>query len=71
MLVFAKSIYDMRGMPTTGSSAEWAGLFPDAVSRDALEVAGMRAAGAVVLGKTAADDFAYRGNGTSSLRARS
>ena len=26
----------------------------------------MRAAGAVVLGKTAADDFAYRGNGTSS-----
>ena len=27
----------------------------------------MRAAGAVVLGKTAADDFAYHGNGTSSL----
>ena len=27
----------------------------------------MRAAGAIVLGKTAADDFAYHGNGTSSL----
>jgi len=64
--VFAKAIYDMRGLPTTGSSAEWARLFPEPVPRDALEVARLRAAGAIVLGKTAADDFAYRGNGTSS-----
>lgn len=64
--VFAKSIYDMNGLPTTASSADWAKLFPDAVKRDALEVARLRAAGAIVLGKTAADDFAYRGNGTSS-----
>jgi Asp-tRNA(Asn)/Glu-tRNA(Gln) amidotransferase A subunit family amidase len=64
--VFSKSIYDVTGMPTTGSSAEWARLFPDAVHRDALEVARLRAAGAIILGKTAADDFAYRGNGTSS-----
>jgi len=64
--VFAKAIYDMVGLPTTGSSAEWASLFPDAVRRDAVEVARLRAAGAIVLGKTAADDFAYRGNGTSS-----
>ena len=64
--VFAKAIYDMVGLPTTGSSAEWGRLFPDAVRRDALEVARLRAAGAIVLGKTAADDFAYRGNGTSS-----
>jgi Asp-tRNA(Asn)/Glu-tRNA(Gln) amidotransferase A subunit family amidase len=64
--VFAKSIYDMAGLPTTGSSAEWARLFPEAVQRDALEIQRLRAAGAVVLGKTAADDFAYRGNGTSS-----
>jgi aspartyl-tRNA(Asn)/glutamyl-tRNA(Gln) amidotransferase subunit A len=64
--VFAKSIYDMNGFPTTGSSAEWARLFPEPVRRDALEVARLRAAGAIVLGKTAADDFAYRGNGTSS-----
>jgi len=64
--VFAKAIYDMKGLPTTGSSAEWARLFPDPVRRDALEVARLRAAGAIVLGKTAADDFAYHGNGTSS-----
>jgi Asp-tRNA(Asn)/Glu-tRNA(Gln) amidotransferase A subunit family amidase len=64
--VFAKAIYDMSGLPTTGSNAEWARLFPDVVHRDAMEVARLRAAGAVVLGKTAADDFAYRGNGTSS-----
>src|SRR5690606_11816204 len=29
--VFAKSIYDMRGLPTTASSAEWARLYPEAV----------------------------------------
>jgi len=64
--VFAKAIYDMKGLPTTGSNAEWARLFPDPLRRDALEVARLRAAGAIVLGKTAADDFAYHGNGTSS-----
>ena len=65
--LFAKAIYDMDGLPTTGSNSDWARLFPDGVRRDAHEVARMRAAGAVVLGKTTADDFAYRGNGTSSL----
>lgn len=64
--VFAKSIYDMRGLPTTASNAEWARLFPEAVPRDALEITRMRAAGAIVLGKTAADDFAYHGSGTST-----
>jgi Asp-tRNA(Asn)/Glu-tRNA(Gln) amidotransferase A subunit family amidase len=64
--LFAKSIYDMQGLPTTASSAEWARLFPMPATRDALEVQRLRAAGAVLLGKTAADDFAYRGNGTSS-----
>ncbi|HEY4306037.1 MAG TPA: amidase [Gemmatimonadaceae bacterium] len=64
--VFAKAIYDVNGLPTTGSNAEWARLFPDRVNRDAIEVTRLRAAGAVVLGKTAADDFAYHGNGTSS-----
>ncbi len=65
--VFAKAIYDMNGLTTTASNAEWARLFPSPVPGDSLEVARMRAAGAVVLGKTAADDFAYHGNGTSSL----
>jgi Asp-tRNA(Asn)/Glu-tRNA(Gln) amidotransferase A subunit family amidase len=65
--VFAKSIYDMNGLPTTASNAEWARLFPAKLRRDAIEVARMRAAGAIVLGKTVADDFAYHGNGTSSL----
>jgi len=64
--LFAKAIYDVAGLPTTGSNADWARLFPDAVSRDSLEVARMRVAGAVILGKTAADDFAYHGSGTSS-----
>jgi Asp-tRNA(Asn)/Glu-tRNA(Gln) amidotransferase A subunit family amidase len=64
--VFAKAIYDMNGLPTTASNAAWARLFPGVVHRDAIEVARMRAAGAVVLGKTVADDFAYHGNGTSS-----
>ena len=64
--VFAKAIYDMNGLPTTASNAEWARLFPDPVRRDAIEIARLRAAGAIVLGKTAADDFAYRGVGTSS-----
>ena len=64
--VFAKAIYDMNGLPTTASNAEWARLFAEPVRRDAIEVTRMRAAGAIVLGKTAADDFAYRGVGTSS-----
>lgn len=64
--VFAKAIYDVAGLPTTGSNAEWARRFPEPVRHDALEVTRLRAAGAVVLGKTAADDFAYHGNGTSS-----
>ena len=64
--LFAKSIYDMAGYPTTGSNGDWARLFPERARRDASEVARMRAAGAIVLGKTAADDFAYHGNGTSS-----
>ena len=56
----------MKGTPTTASSAEWSRLFPEPVRRDAIEIARLRAAGAIVLGKTAADDFAYRGVGTSS-----
>ncbi len=48
--VFAKAIYDMHGLPTTASNAEWARLFPEKVRRDAIEVSRLRAAGAIVLG---------------------
>ncbi|MEO7997484.1 MAG: amidase [Gemmatimonadaceae bacterium] len=65
--VFAKSIYDVRGLPTTASNADWAQLFPGVIQRDSVEVQRLRAAGAIILGKTAADDFAYHGNGTSTL----
>jgi Asp-tRNA(Asn)/Glu-tRNA(Gln) amidotransferase A subunit family amidase len=65
--LFAKAIYDMQGLPTTASNATWAQLFPEGVRADALEVARMRAVGAVLLGKTVADDFAYRGIGASTL----
>jgi Asp-tRNA(Asn)/Glu-tRNA(Gln) amidotransferase A subunit family amidase len=64
--LFAKSIYDLQGLATTASSADWASRFPARLTRDAIEVERLRAAGAVLLGKTAADDFAYRGNGTAS-----
>jgi aspartyl-tRNA(Asn)/glutamyl-tRNA(Gln) amidotransferase subunit A len=64
--VFAKSIYDVQGLPTTASNADWARLYPEVVQRDAVEVERLRAEGAVILGKTAADDFAYRGEGTST-----
>src|SRR5687768_3956235 len=37
--VFAKSIYDMEGSATTGSSADWARLFPEPVRHDATEIA--------------------------------
>ena len=65
--LFAKAIYDVQGLPTTASNATWTQLFPQLVPSDSLEVARLRAAGAVILGKTAADDFAYHGSGTSSL----
>ena len=65
--VFAKAIYDVQRLPTTASNAEWAKLFPESVGLDSVEVSRLRAAGAVILGKTAADDFAYRGSGTSTL----
>ena len=49
--VFAKSIYDMNGLRTTGSNAEWGAKFPELLRRDALEITRLRAAGAVVLGR--------------------
>ena len=60
----------MAGLPTTGSSAEWARLFPKRCGATRSKSRVFRAAGAIVLGKTAADDFAYRGNGRAATPDR-
>jgi aspartyl-tRNA(Asn)/glutamyl-tRNA(Gln) amidotransferase subunit A len=52
-----KDIIDVAGMPTTGGARPWAHTRP---SCDATCVARVRAAGAVILGKTATTEFAYR-----------
>src|SRR5205814_10395479 len=52
-----KDIIDVAGMPTTAGAREFA--HPRA-TRDATCVARLRAAGAVVLGKTHTTQFAYR-----------
>lgn len=55
--VGVKDIIDVAGMPTTGGARPWATRHPAA---DAPCVARLRAAGAIVLGKTATTEFAYR-----------
>ena len=64
--VFAKAIYDMNGLPTTGSSAEWPGSSRNRFDATRSRWCDCARRAPSILGKTAADDFAYRGNGTSS-----
>jgi aspartyl-tRNA(Asn)/glutamyl-tRNA(Gln) amidotransferase subunit A len=52
-----KDIIDVAGMPTTGGARPWAHTRP---TRDATCVARLKAAGAIILGKTATTEFAYR-----------
>src|SRR3989441_6473690 len=52
-----KDIFDVAGMPTTGGARSWSHTRP---ARDATAVARLRAAGAIILGKTATTEFAYR-----------
>ena len=52
-----KDIFDVAGMPTTGGAKAFAHTRPTA---DAVAVARLRAAGAIVLGKTVTTEFAYR-----------
>lgn len=52
-----KDVIDVAGLPTTAASAVLAGTGPAAT--DAAAVARLRAAGAVVLGKTNTQEFAY------------
>src|SRR4029077_12295258 len=54
--VGVKDIFDTADMPTEYGSALYAGHTP---SRDATAVSLLRAAGAVILGKTATTEFAY------------
>jgi Asp-tRNA(Asn)/Glu-tRNA(Gln) amidotransferase A subunit family amidase len=55
--VGVKDIFDVAGMPTTGGAKSFAHTRPSA---DAASVARIRAAGAIVLGKTVTTEFAYR-----------
>ncbi len=66
LTILAKSTFDVAGVPTDGSSKGWARAFTAAASTDAVTVARVREADAVVLGKGAADDFAYGGAGLAS-----
>src|SRR5262245_30785923 len=51
-----KDIFDTADMPTENGSVLYAGRTP---SRDATAVALLRAAGAVIMGKTVTTEFAY------------
>ena len=52
-----KDIFDVAGMPTTAGAREFAHTRP---SKDSTAVARLRAAGAVILGKTHTTQFAFR-----------
>ena len=52
-----KDIIDVAGLPTTSGAAPFAHTFP---TPDAALVARLRAAGAVIVGKTVATQFAYK-----------
>lgn len=53
-----KNLYDTYDMPTTNGSLTFAGFRP---ARDAFQVAKLRAAGAVLIGKTALEEYATSG----------
>ena len=64
-----KDIFDTGDMPTEFGSPLWAGRTP---RRDAAVVARLRAAGAVIMGKTVTTEYAYfhPGKTTQSTRSR-
>ncbi len=66
--VLMKDNYDVAGMPTTGSSLALSGLRPP---NDAFQVARLREAGAVVLGKTNLHELAAGITTVSSLGGQS
>ena len=54
-----KNLYDSFDMPTTNGSMTFAGFRP---ANDAFQVARLRKAGAVIIGKTALEEYATSGN---------
>ncbi|OGB89982.1 MAG: glutamyl-tRNA amidotransferase [candidate division NC10 bacterium RIFCSPLOWO2_02_FULL_66_22] len=58
-----KDIFDTADMPTEFGSPLWAGRTP---RRDAAVVARLRAAGAVIMGKTVTTEYAYRQPGKTT-----
>src|SRR5439155_189488 len=52
-----KDIFDVAGMPTTGGARPFAHTRP---AVDSTAVARLRAAGAIIVGKTVTTEFAYR-----------
>ncbi|MEM6537334.1 MAG: amidase [Pseudomonadota bacterium] len=66
MTILAKSTFDVKGAATDGSNESWAREFTSPALDDAVTVSRVKAAGAVLLGKGAADDFGWGGDGTAS-----
>jgi amidase len=54
-----KNLYDTKDMPTTNGSLTFEGFQP---AKDAYQVGRLRAAGAVIIGKTALEEYATSGN---------
>ena len=57
--IAVKNLYDTFDMPTTNGSMTFEGFLP---ARDAFQVARLRAAGAVIIGKAALEEYATSGN---------
>ena len=57
--IVLKNLYDTKDMATTNGSLTFAGFHP---TRDAFQVARLRAAGAVIIGKAALEEYATSGN---------
>ena len=57
--IAVKNLYDTDDMPTTNGSMTFAGFRP---AHDAFQVARLREAGAVIIGKTALEEYATCGN---------
>lgn len=66
--VLVKDNFDTKGMPTSGGALALATLQP---AEDAFQVARLRAAGAIILGKTAMHELAYGITTVSSLTGQS